>query len=83
MVTFPIKCDGPGPHDPVDGIVGFSSNPSLTGMRCNSISCKPVFASNDVIDKVAANALVQLIDQSGALTVADLRAAAAEAAGVI
>jgi hypothetical protein len=42
----------------------------------------PLPPDPDAIDVTAALAVVRLIDQSSALTVADLRAAAAEAAGV-
>lgn len=38
-MSFPIQCEGPGPHNPADGILGTSSKPNMTGMRCGSSNC--------------------------------------------
>lgn len=35
-----IRCAGPGPHDPPDGILGESDQP-ISGIRCNSPACIP------------------------------------------
>lgn len=57
--TFPLLCDGPGPHDPVDGVLGESSIEGVTGMRCNASACRPVApASPDEIDFAALKATV-------------------------
>lgn len=36
----PITCDGPGPHDPPDGIVGWSSVAGVH-QRCRATVCQP------------------------------------------
>lgn len=41
-MTYPILCDGPGPHAPADGVLGESSIEHTTGMRCAAPECQPV-----------------------------------------
>lgn len=41
MSLFNVVCDGPGPHDPADGVVGESNIEGLTGMRCAAAACQP------------------------------------------
>lgn len=36
--TFDIVCDGPGPHDPEDGVLG-TADREVDGMRCQSPAC--------------------------------------------
>lgn len=36
-----IVCDGPGPHDPPNGILGTTTAAAPSGMRCSSAACKP------------------------------------------
>lgn len=38
-MTFNIICDGPGPHQPANGLLGQSDVP-VTGMRCSAPACQ-------------------------------------------
>ena len=51
-----IKCEGPGPHNPVDGILGESDRP-VRGMRCMSDACQ-------VSDDPTANNAITLQDRA-------------------
>lgn len=64
------RVDGPGPHDPPDGILGGSSVEGATGMRCNSPACQPIPPADDTPDLSALRATV-----AKATTVAQLRGA--------
>lgn len=75
MTTYEIRCDGPGPHDPADGVLGTSSLPGPHGVRCGSDRCRlPV--TLEPLD--ATGALAALLAVQGVLTVDD----AASAVGV-
>lgn len=39
MATYNIVCEGPGPHDPPDGVLGTTSVQGAKGMRCRSAAC--------------------------------------------
>lgn len=57
--TFPLLCDGPGPHDPSDGVLGETSVEGASGMRCSAPACRPVLpAAPDEIDIAALKATV-------------------------
>lgn len=46
MRTHPILCDGPGPHDPADGVLGTADRP--VSARCGSDACRPQPAPEQV-----------------------------------
>lgn len=54
-MSVPILCDGPGPHIPVDGVLGTSSK-ALTGMRCSSAACQAPSAAEVSAAQTQTNA---------------------------
>jgi hypothetical protein len=36
-----ILCSGPGPHDPVSGVLGSTTGTAPAGLRCGSPACQP------------------------------------------
>lgn len=59
-----IICDGPGPHDPVDGILGTTDRADANGMRCISPAC----AMPEIQQPLdAAGALATLLVTKGVL----------------
>lgn len=62
----PIVCAGPGPHDPVDGIVGTMRAyapegvaPLVDGTRCQAPECQPAPPPEPEIDVAAQLAALQ------------------------
>lgn len=63
-----LRCSGPGPHDPVDGVLGEADH-EVEGMLCNSPACQPA-PPPATIDPAALRSTV-----SKATTVTQLRGA--------
>lgn len=64
---YPIICDGPGPHDPADGVLGQSDRPDRHDVRCGAPECQPSAAPDPRATLLA--------EVQAATTVAKLRAA--------
>ena len=86
MTTYPILCDGPGPHDPKGGVLGASTSPPRGGMRCGSPSCAvtPDPAPPTDMERLAAVLVTKVdtlteADVAKALGVHEERVAAASA----
>lgn len=91
MASFPITCDGPGPHVPATGVLGTADRPSVS--RCSSTACvpgqDPALANADTIRQQAAAALaanrvyVALASPTAAQTAAQAKALSRQMNGLI
>ena len=67
MTTYTITCDGPGPHDPISGIIGTTDTPPKPGQRCGAAVCAPVPPAPVVAQQTQTTAVTQLLAGAQAL----------------
>ena len=65
-----LTCDGPGPHNPPDGVLGEGSKP-VAGLRCAAVACQPAPDQQTLnYDTIVAQAVGALVSNTAYIDLA-------------
>jgi len=73
MSTYTILCDGPGPHDPADGVLGMSDRPAPHDLRCGAATCalvppqQPLDSTGALATLLVVQGLLEIDDAANAV----------------